>query len=129
MKLWVLTAAVAALALAACDNKPKTDATVTTGAAPVPAAVPPGARAIAITADDHGFTPGSVDVKKGEHATLVFTRTTDDTCAKDVVFPELKITKPLPLKQPVTFDVPSGDARTLTFQCGMGMFKGKVVIQ
>ena len=83
----------------------------------------------AIRADENGFTPTSVAVKKGAPASLVFTRTSDETCAKEVVFPEIKLKKDLPLNTPVTVDVPSGDARTLTFQCGMGMFKGKVVIQ
>jgi plastocyanin domain-containing protein len=84
---------------------------------------------INVIANDKGFIPGSVDVKKGAATQLVFMRTTDDTCAKQVVFPELKITKDLPLNEKVVFDVPVADARTLTFQCGMGMFKGKVVIQ
>ena len=82
----------------------------------------------AITVDDKGFTPSSVSVKKGDHAQLVFTRTTDSTCATEVVFPEINLKKALPLKQPVTVDVPTDAARTLTFQCGMGMFKSSVVI-
>ena len=82
-----------------------------------------------VIANDRGFSPSSVEVKKGAATTLVFMRTTDDTCAKEVVFPELKVTKELPLNQKVPFDVPATDARTLTFQCGMGMFKGKIVIQ
>src|SRR5437016_751440 len=84
---------------------------------------------IPIRADDKGFTPSAVTVKKDEKATLVFTRTSDDTCAKDVVFPELKIKKPLPLNEPVEVDVPTGAARTLAFTCGMGMFQSSVVVQ
>jgi plastocyanin domain-containing protein len=84
---------------------------------------------IAIRADDKGFTPSSINVTKGSHAVLVFTRTTEDTCARDVVFPELKLKKPLPLNQPVEVDVPTGSARTLAFTCGMGMFNSSVVIQ
>ncbi len=82
-----------------------------------------------IDANEKGFTPSSVEVKKGaKKVTLVFTRTSDSTCATQVVFPDMKLTKDLPLNKPVSIDVPTGDPRTLTFQCGMGMFKGKVVV-
>ena len=84
---------------------------------------------IAITADDKGFTPSSVSLKKGAAAQLVFTRTTDATCATEVVFPDLKITKKLPLNTPVSVDVPTDAPRSLSFACGMGMFKGAVVIR
>jgi plastocyanin domain-containing protein len=82
----------------------------------------------AITANDKGFTPSSVSVKKGEKAELVFTRTTDATCATEVVFPEINLRKDLPLNKPVAISVPTDTARTLSFQCGMGMFKSAVVI-
>src|SRR5262252_4794569 len=82
-----------------------------------------------VTVDDHGFTPSEVHVEKGKPLSLVFTRTTDKTCATEVVFPELKLKKDLPLKTPVSIDVPTEQARTLAFQCGMGMYKSAVVIQ
>jgi len=118
-----------ALACDHSDHKSRAEVSSTTNESARLAAV--GAttgRSVAIEANEKGFTPTSVALKKGEATTLVFTRTTDETCAKQVVFPELHVTKELPLKQPVAFDVPVGDARTLTFQCGMGMFKGKIVI-
>jgi plastocyanin domain-containing protein len=92
-------------------------------------AAPPGTKVVAITVDTKGFAPSAIDVKKGEKTQLSFTRTTDDTCAKQVVFPEIGVTKDLPLAKAVPIDIPVDTARTLTFQCGMGMYKSKVVVQ
>jgi plastocyanin domain-containing protein len=115
-------ALVLTLALAACS---KSDAAATTSGT----VGANGQRQVAVTANEKGFTPTSVEVKKGEATTLVFKRTSDETCAREVVFPELKMTKELPLNQAVAIDLPVGEPRTLTFQCGMAMFKGKVVVQ
>jgi plastocyanin domain-containing protein len=98
---------------------------------PAPAASPitvTGKR-IDVKASGEGFTPNAITVKKGEPTTLVFTRTTDDTCATKVVFPDIKLEKDLPLNQQVAVELPVDKDRTLAFQCGMGMFKSKVVIQ
>ncbi|MFO0667409.1 MAG: cupredoxin domain-containing protein [Polyangiaceae bacterium] len=84
---------------------------------------------VAITAGEDGFSPSAIAVKKGSPLTLDFKRTSEKTCATEVVFPELKIEKPLPLGQVVSIDVPTDADRTITFQCGMAMYKSKVVIR
>jgi plastocyanin domain-containing protein len=84
---------------------------------------------VAVKVTDKGFEPPAVTLAKGSEATLVFTRTTDATCAKEVAFPELKLKKELPLNTPVVITVPTGEARTLGFTCGMGMYKSSVVVQ
>lgn len=108
----------------------KSDAAATK-AEPEPAipAAPAGVQQIKVRVDDKGFTPSHVTLEKGKPASLVFVRMTDETCAKEVVFPELKVEKDLPLRTAVNIDIPTGDARTLTFQCGMAMYKSAVVIQ
>ena len=53
----------------------------------------------------------------------------DSTCADKVVFPDLKITKELPLDQPIEVAIDTKEAKTLGFECGMGMYKSKIVIQ
>jgi plastocyanin domain-containing protein len=117
------SASAAVLALLAACSSCKRDA----GASGAPSKGPV-AMSVNVEANEKGFTPSSFDLQKGSPATLIFRRTSDATCATQVVFPELKITKDLPLMVPVPIDVPTGEARTLTFQCGMGMFKGKAVI-
>ena len=89
---------------------------------------PPNDGSIAVTVGQDGFKPSSVKFKKGAPATLVFTRTTDDTCATAVVFPDLHITKDLPKDKPVAIAIPTDKEQTLTFQCGMGMYKSEVVV-
>lgn len=84
-----------------------------------------------VTVGEHGFAPSSLNVPAGapgSHHTVTFVRTTDKTCATEVVFPDLKIEKKLPLNQVVPVDLPTDSAKTLAFQCGMGMYKGAVVV-
>jgi plastocyanin domain-containing protein len=87
---------------------------------------------LTVTAGEHGFVPASLAIPKGgpgSKATVTFVRTTDKTCATEVVFPELNLTKPLPLNEAVAIDVPSDAPRTLTFQCGMAMYKGALLVK
>jgi plastocyanin domain-containing protein len=84
-----------------------------------------------VTANEHGFTPPSLKIPSGgpgSHGSVSFVRTTDQTCATKVVFPDLKLQKDLPLNQVVKVDLPTDTAKTLSFQCGMGMYKGAVVV-
>ena len=93
-----------------------------------PAPGPAQTGAVAITVDGDGFKPSSVTFKKGTPGTLIFTRTVDDTCATEVVFPQLDIKKELPKNTPVSISVPTDKEQKLTFQCGMGMYKSSVVV-
>ncbi len=121
-------AVLAAVAAPGCDRKSDaTPAPLPVSSAPV--TVPGQLR---VTADNHGFTPPSLNVPAGapgSKVTVQFVRTTDETCATEVVFPDLNIKRDLPLNQVVAVDLPGGAPRTLTFQCGMGMFKGQVVVK
>lgn len=89
----------------------------------------PTSGVVEVKADGDGFTPSTITLKKGEAATLRFKRTTEETCADKVVFPDLKLTKDLPVGQAVEIPIDTKEAKTLGFECGMGMYKSKVVIQ
>ena len=108
-----------ALLLAACKSSPpgggKLDAY-------------PDAASVKVTADGSGFAPASIPAKKGEPVALEFTRTTDQTCATEAVFPDLGLEAKLPLNTPVRVSFKPEKTGDVVFTCGMGMFAGKVIV-
>ena len=117
----ILPSVAAGACLGGCDKK--------SDASAEPAAAPGELR---VTAGEHGFSPASMQLPKGAAgslATITFVRATDQACATEVVFPDLDLKKDLPLNTPVAVQVPNDAARTLSFQCGMGMYKGALVVR
>jgi plastocyanin domain-containing protein len=101
-------------------------------AKPAAAAEPAKDGKIAIAVTKSGFEPDGIHVKKGTPYTFVFTRTTDETCAKEVVLQlggGKTIQKPLPLGQPVEIAASFADAGDLRYACGMDMVKGVVHVE
>jgi plastocyanin domain-containing protein len=87
---------------------------------------------VEISVTDKGFEPDKVTVKKGEAVELVFTRTTDKTCIKEVVLDTgaaKKIQRALPLNKPVTIKTKFAKAGSLSYACNMNMFSGTVTVQ
>ena len=78
---------------------------------------------------DKGFEPADVKVPAGQPVTLVMTRKTDQTCAKEVVFASLNQRYQLPLNQPVRISLPASQKGTVSYQCGMKMLGGRIVVQ
>lgn len=74
------------------------------------------------------FSPAEIHVKKGEKVKLVFTRTTDRTCATSVHFRELGVDRELPLGRPVTVALTPAQAGKFRFSCGMDMVAGTLVV-
>lgn len=75
-----------------------------------------------------GFEPARVELQAGKPARLVFTRVTDDTCAKEVQVPDFGVRKDLPLNQEVAVEFTPGKAGEHVFACGMDMVKGAIVV-
>jgi plastocyanin domain-containing protein len=83
-------------------------------------------RRVDITVGPEGYSPSSVDAKVGESLVLRFTRKTKSGCLEKVVFPDLKITKDLPLDKTVEIAVKADKAGKIGWQCGMAMVFGSV---
>ena len=89
--------------------------------------VPPGAVAIRVT--QKGFEPAVVTVPAGKPVTLVVTRKTDRTCAKEFVLAEHDIRRELPLDRPVEITFTPVHSGELRYACGMDMIAGKIVVR
>jgi membrane fusion protein, heavy metal efflux system len=81
-----------------------------------------------ITVSAKGFEPSRLALKAGVPAVITFLRTTDETCAKEVVFPSLNVRRELPLNAAIAIELTPVRGE-LGFVCGMGMFKGTVAAE
>ena len=84
-------------------------------------------KTIEMTVTEKGFEPAAATVKKGEPVTLVITRKTDSTCAKEIVIDEHKINTKLPLDKAVKVTFTPKKSGELKYGCGMNKMIGGVL--
>jgi len=84
---------------------------------------------VKITVTKNGFEPWRIEARAGVPLTLVVTRTTDETCATELVLPEHGIDRKLPLGEPVTITFTPARAGELRYACAMNMFQGTIVVR
>ena len=90
------------------------------------------ARRISITATKRGFDPVRVAAKNGETVTLVFTRISERTCAKDVIVylsNRDRVQRDLPLNVPVELALTFTHAGEVGYACSMNMLGGAIEIR
>jgi plastocyanin domain-containing protein len=86
-----------------------------------------GVHEVQVAVTENGFEPKEIQVKTGDDVTLVVTRKTDATCAKEIVVGDGKVRAALPLNQSVRIDLGKVDAGGVKFACGENMIFGAVV--
>ena len=85
-------------------------------------------RQVEIKVTDKGYEPTPITVKKGEPLRLRITRTTEETCAKDIILPDYGIEKELPMNKPVDVEFTPTKGGKLKYGCSMGMMIAGVLI-
>jgi plastocyanin domain-containing protein len=85
-------------------------------------------RTVKIRVDKNGFSPASIEAEAGHKLNLVFTRADKDNCGGTVVLPKYKIRKALPVGKDVIVSITPTAAGNISFTCGMGMYKGSIVV-
>ena len=89
-----------------------------------------GIQVVEIEAGDLGFAPVSLSLQADVPARLVFTRTTEQTCATEVKIPAFGIGPvDLPLDEPVVVDFTPTEGGEFAFVCGMDMLEGRLMVQ
>jgi plastocyanin domain-containing protein len=76
-----------------------------------------------------GYDPDTVIVKKGIPVRLNFYRDETADCSETIVFDEFKIRKPLPAYQTTAVEFTPNKKGEFVFTCGMGMLKGKLIVE
>lgn len=127
--LLALTLAAAVLSTQGCSKDPK-PAEPSAAAPAQPAAKPGEPRTIALSVTEKGYEPSPLTLKQGEPVKLVLTRTTDNTCATDIVLEEYNINTPLPLNKPVEVTFTPNKTGKLVYGCAMGkMISGVFMVE
>jgi plastocyanin domain-containing protein len=102
-------------------DKPDKDAAPTAGTV-----APDGVRTIAVEAGMKGYVPDTITGKPGEKLKLVFTRTVEGECLRELKDPDGKKHE-LPMNKPYEIAVTVPKDGEVKFACGMDMFFGKIV--
>lgn len=75
-----------------------------------------------------GYNPSTVTIPHGKTSTITFTRKDPNSCLEEIVLPEWKIKKFLPLGEAVTVSVSPTKPGTYEMHCSMNMFHGRIVV-
>jgi hypothetical protein len=127
LRKWGSSSIVIVLSVAGCRSS--SDAPAPAPEPPVSARTEPASgRVVEITAAAAGFLPANVEASPGEIMTLRFTRTTASGCMSTVALPSLGIRRELPMSQPVDVTITAPASGSVTFECGMAMLQGRIVV-
>lgn len=75
-----------------------------------------------------GYSPSIISIPQGKTTKISFLRKDPSSCLEEVVLPDFKIRKYLPLNQKTTIEVKPEKSGEYNFSCGMNMFHGKLIV-
>lgn len=78
---------------------------------------------------DGGYKPAAIKVKKGKTTTLKITRRDSNSCLEEIILPDFKIKKYLPLNSEIQIKLTPQESGEFGFHCGMNMYHGKIIVE
>ena len=76
-----------------------------------------------------GYSPEVISIPKGKTTTINFFRKDPSSCLEEVVLPDFKIRKYLPLEKTTSVQLTPEKSGTFEISCGMNMFHGKIIVK
>lgn len=76
-----------------------------------------------------GYSPEIISIPNGQTTHLNFIRQDANSCLEEIILPDFKIRKYLPLNEKITFDLTPQQKGEFVYSCGMNMFHGKIVVK
>ena len=78
---------------------------------------------------DGGYQPEVISIQKEKTTTLNFIRKDPSSCLEEVLIPDFRIRKYLPINEKVSIPITPKKAGTYEISCGMNMFHGKIIVK
>ena len=75
-----------------------------------------------------GDSPEVVSIPKDKTTKINFIRKDSSSCLEEVVLPDFKIRKHLPLNEKVSIEITPKQTGEFKYSCGMNMFHGKIIV-
>ncbi len=76
-----------------------------------------------------GYKPAIISLSKNKKTVLRITRRDPNSCLEEIIIPEFKIKKYLPLGRTVEISITPQKQGEFEFHCGMNMYHGKIVVE
>ncbi len=78
---------------------------------------------------DGGYNPSKIVIRKGKTTTLIFERRDPNSCLEEIIIPDFKIKKYLPLNKKIAITLTPRKNGVYPMHCGMSMFHGKIIVK
>lgn len=76
-----------------------------------------------------GYSPEVISIPLGKTTKINFIRTDSTDCLSEVVLPDFKIKRQLPLNKKITIEITPEKTGEFGYACGMNMYHGKIIVK
>ena len=84
---------------------------------------------VKLAVSESGFTPLEIAARKGTPLTLLVTRESEASCAKEIIIPGANIRRSLPVRQEVSITFTPTKRGSMQYTCCDDMTGGKIVVR